>query len=204
MTIRFDPTTRTLWLSIGDLVDTAAFPGSISLTPMLRSRAAMGREVHAVHQAAQQATLPSYRAEVTIRQQFLLDDYTVHVQGRIDGLYEENDTLIVEEIKSLLVPPEYFNGIALGDYPAYEQQLTLYVHLLRQQHTGPVCGHLVFVNLADNATKVLMVAPEEAAGDAFLVQQVRRILAGYEARATRAVRRRSSLVAPRFPFRPLR
>src|SRR5438034_6583161 len=132
MAIRFDPTTRTLWLSIRDLVDTTAFPGSVHLTPRLRSRAAMGRETHTVHQAAQQAALPSYRAEVTIRQQFLVDDYTVHLQGRIDGLYEDSNTLIVEEIKSLLVPPEHFNAIALGHYPSYEQQLTLYVHLLRQ------------------------------------------------------------------------
>src|SRR5918911_1062602 len=138
MTIRFDPTTRTLWLSISDLVGTTAFPGSVSLTPALRSRAAMGREVHAVHQAAQQETLPSYRAEVTIRQQLQVDDYTVHLQGRIDGLYEEHDTLIVEEIKSLLVPPEHFNAITLGHYPAYEQQLMLYIHLLHRQHTGPV------------------------------------------------------------------
>src|SRR5262249_12752076 len=94
MTIRFDPTTRTLWLSIRDLVDTTAFPGSVSLTLTLRSRAAMGRETHAVHQAAQQAALPSYRAEVTIRQQFLIEDYTVHLQGRIDGLYEDQNTLI--------------------------------------------------------------------------------------------------------------
>src|SRR4029453_3443553 len=114
MTIRFDPTTRTLWLSIRDLVDPTAFPASVSLPPMLRSRAAMGRETHAVHQAAQQAALPSYRAEVTIRQQFLIEDYTVHLQGRIDGLYEDQNTLIVEEIKSLLVPPEHFTGITLG------------------------------------------------------------------------------------------
>ena len=135
MAVRFDPTTRTLWLSIRDLVDTTAFPGSVSLTPALRSRAAMGREVHTVRQAAQQETVPSYRAEVTVRQQLLVDDYTVHLQGRIDGLYEEDGTLIVEEIKSLLVPPEHFHAITLGAYPAYEQQLTLYVHLLRQQHS---------------------------------------------------------------------
>src|SRR5437867_6863498 len=204
MTIRFDPTTRTLWLSIGDLVDTAAFPGSMPLTPMLRSRAAMGRETHVVHQAAQQAALPSYRAEVTIRQQLLVDDYTVHLQGRIDGLYEDGDTLIVEEIKSLLIPPEHFNAITLGHYTAYEQQLTLYVHLLRQQHTGLVRGHLVLINLADDAAKVLVVEPEVADGTAFIVQQVRRILARYTARADRAVRRRSSVAALRFPFQTLR
>ena len=204
MTIRFDPTTRTLWLSIGDLVDTTAFPGSVPLTPRLRTRAAMGRETHVVHQAAQQEVLPSYRAEVTIRQQLLVDDYTVHLQGRIDGLYEDDDTLIVEEIKSLLVPPEHFNAITLGHYTAYEQQLTLYVYLLRQQRTGPVRGHLVLINLADNAAKVLVVEPEVADGTAFIVQQVRRILARYTARADRAVRRRSSVEALRFPFQTLR
>ena len=204
MTIRFDPTTRTLWLSIGDLVDTTAFPGSVPLTPRLRTRAAMGRETHVVHQAAQQEVLPSYRAEVTIRQQLLVDDYTVHLQGRIDGLYEDDDTLIVEEIKSLLVPPEHFSAITLGHYTAYEQQLTLYVYLLRQQRTGPVRGHLVLINLADNAAKVLVVEPEVADGTAFIVQQVRRILARYTARADRAVRRRSSVEALRFPFQTLR
>src|ERR671922_221011 len=137
-----------------------------------------------------QPALPSYRAEVTVRQQLLVDDYTVHLQGRIDGLYEDGDILIVEEIKSLLVPPEHFNAITLGHYTAYEQQLTLYVHLLRQQHTGPVCGHLVLINLADNASKVLIVEPEVAAGTAFIVQQVHRVLARYIARATRAAQRR--------------
>src|SRR5713101_3158222 len=204
MTIRFDSTTRTLWLSIGDLVDMTTFPGSVPLTPMLRSRAAMGRETHVVHQAAQQAALPSYRAEVTIRQQLLVDDYTVHLQGRIDGLYADGDILIVEEIKSLLIPPEHFNAITLGHYTVYEQQLTLYVHLLRQQHTGPVRGHLVLINLADNATKVLIVEPEVADGTAFIVPQVRRILARYTARVDRAVRRRSSVAALRFPFQTLR
>ena len=204
MAIRFDPTTRTLWLSISDLVNTAAFPGSVSLTPALRSRAAMGREVHTVHQAAQQETLPSYRAEVTIRQQCLVDDYTVHLQGRIDGLYEDSGTLIVEEIKSLLLPPEHFHTTALGHYPSYEQQLMLYVHLLQQQHTGPVRGHLVLINLADHTSKTLVVAPDADAGAAFIMQQVRRILASYEARATRAARRHSSLAALRFPFGTLR
>ena len=51
MTIRFDPTTRTLWLSIGDLVDTTAFPVDASDADVAQ-RAAMGRETPVVHQAA--------------------------------------------------------------------------------------------------------------------------------------------------------
>jgi DNA excision repair protein ERCC-2 len=204
MTIRFDPSTKTLWLSIRDLIDTTAFPGSVSSTPMLRTRAAMGRETHVAHQTAQHEALPSYRAEVTIRQEWLIDDYTVHIQGRIDGLYEGEQGLIVEEIKSLLVPPEQFVDIALGHYPAYEQQLTLYIQLLQHQYSMPVQGHLVLINLADNATKTLLLTPEAAESTAFILQQVQRILARYTARAQRAEQHRASVQALQFPFRTLR
>ncbi|MGE3539496.1 MAG: helicase C-terminal domain-containing protein [Candidatus Tectimicrobiota bacterium] len=205
MAIRFDPTTRTLWLSIGDLVESTGFPGSIALTPRLRTRAALGREVHTTRQAEQQAAVASYRSEVTIRQQLQVDDYTVHLQGRIDGLYEDGNTLIVEEIKSVLLPPEIFRAITPGHYTAYEQQLTLYVHLLRQQHSGPVCGHLVLVNLADEAAKTLVIEPPSGEdSQAFIVQQVRRILSRYAARTARAARRQSSLEALHFPFQQQR
>ena len=41
--------------------------------------------------------------------------------------------------------------------PSYEQQLALYVYLLRQQQEKPVQGHLVLVNLADEAQRLLLV-----------------------------------------------
>jgi DNA excision repair protein ERCC-2 len=171
---------------------------------MLRQRASMGRQVHVAHQAEQRTVQPSYRAEVAIQHQLLVDDYTVHIQGRIDGLYEAEGVLIVEEIKSLLVPEEQFPAITLGNYPTYEQQLTVYVYLLRQTHPGPVRGHLVLVNLAENQRKVLVVEPELAQSAAVLVQSIRRILARYEARALRAVHRRRQLKTLHFPFPTVR
>jgi DNA excision repair protein ERCC-2 len=206
MAIRFDDATRTLWLSVGDLVAAATFPSSLNLTPMLRSRAAMGREVHAWYQAEQQAVLPSYRAEVTLHQQYQVDAYTVHIEGRIDGLYEEQGTLIVEEIKSLLVPAEQLSAVTLGDYPTYERQLALYVYLMRQQHDGPVRGRLVLIHVADEARKILLVDPDPDESHAYLVEPLRRIIARYEARLARAARRLESLEALHFPFpapRPL-
>ena len=94
MTIRFDAVSHTLWLSVGDLCATEHFPGAVPLAPRLRQRAAMGRQVHTEHQSAQLAAQDAYRAEVTIRQQRIVDGYTVHIQGRIDGLYEAGETLI--------------------------------------------------------------------------------------------------------------
>ncbi|MEE8305578.1 MAG: DEAD/DEAH box helicase, partial [Candidatus Tectomicrobia bacterium] len=204
MTIRFDATTRTLWLSVGDLCATEYFPGAVSLAPMLRQRAAMGRQVHTDHQAAQLAAHDAYRAEVTIRHERVVDDYTVHIQGRLDGLYEEGDTLIVEEIKSLLIPAEQFPKVTLQDYPTYERQLTLYVHLLHVQHNGPVRGHLVLVNLASDHHKVLVVEPDPEQSETMLVDQIRRILSRYQARVARAGRRQSQLAKLHFPFPVMR
>ena len=200
MAIRFDHASRTLWLSIGDLLAGMTFPGSVQLVPRLRSRAAMGRDLHARYQATQQSRLPAYQAEVTLRQQLQVDDYTVHVHGRLDGLYEADDALVVEEIKSLLVPQEQFDPIALGHYPTYERQLALYIALLQRQHDGPVRGHLVLINLTDNACTVLAV--EAGDDESLIVEPVRRILARYEARAARAAKRDPE--ALRFPFDTVR
>ena len=198
MAIRFDHPSRSLWLSIGDLLAGMIFPGSVQLAPRLRSRAAMGRDLHARYQAAQQARIPSYQAEVTLRQQLEVDAYTVHVHGRLDGLYEADDTLVVEEIKSLLVPQEQFDAIEPGKYPTYERQLALYVALLKWQRNRPVRGHLVLINLTDNASLVLPVEAGDDERETLVIQPVRRILARYEARAARAARREAAAVV--FPF----
>ena len=198
MAIRFDHPSRTLWLSIGDLLAGMIFPGAVQLAPRLRSRAAMGRDLHARYQAAQLSRIPSYQAEVTLRQQLEVDDYTVHVHGRLDGLYEAGDGLVVEEIKSLLVPREQFDAIELGKYPSYERQLALYIALLRWRHDRPVRGDLVLINLTDDACTVLAVEAGEDDDETLILGPVRRILARYEARVARAARRQPAAVA--FPF----
>ncbi len=200
--MRFDPATRTLWLSIGDLAGAAAFSGSIHKAAVLRSRAAMGRTIHEVHQAAQQAAQPSYRAEVTVRYQVHLDDYTVHIQGRIDGLYEEGPVRVVEEIKSLLLPPEDFARVTLDHYPAYALQLALYLYVLSQAYDGPMRGRLVLINLADDQRSVLVVEPDLAASEQYIIQQIRTILSRLEAREARASRRQP--VSLHFPFTTMR
>ena len=198
MAIRLDYTTRTLWLSIGDLLGAASFPGSLQLAPALRSRTAMGRSAHVVHQTAQQTVQPSYRAEVTIHHQRQVDDFTVHIRGRIDGLYDDGPIRIVEEIKSLLIPAETFAQVTLENYPAYALQLSLYLYLLKQETDIPLRGHLVLINLADDQRTVLIVEPDADAIEKHLTRQIRAIIARFEARRLRAERRQPA--ALRFPF----
>lgn len=197
MTIRYDPSSLTLRLSIGDLVS-AAFPGSIQMAPMLRSRAALGRQVHETHQSAQETADETYRAEVSIRHELQLDGHTVILQGRMDGVYDDGAVRIIEEIKSLLVPAEDFAGVTLAQYPTYEKQLALYLYLMGQTHDGPMRGHLVLINLADNARTTLVVEPDPEASEAFVVKELQAILDRFKARVARAAQRRSQTVT--FPF----
>ena len=163
MTIRYDPSHATLRLSIGDLVS-AAFPGRLHVAPMLRSRAALGRRVHETHQTAQQIVDETYRAEVSIRHEMTIDDHTVILQGRVDGVYDDGTVRIIEEIKSLLLPPEEFARVTLAQYPTYEKQLALYLYFMGQIHAGPLLGHLVLINQSDNARTTLVVEPHPEGG----------------------------------------
>ena len=201
MTIRYDPSNATLRLSIGDLVS-AAFTGGIHMAPMLRSRAALGRQAHEQRQTAQQRLDETYRAEVSIRHEMTLDDHTVILHGRIDGVYDDGAVWIIEEIKSLLLPSEDFARVTLARYPTYEKQLALYLYLMGQTHDGPLCGHLVLINLADNARATLVVEPDPKATEAFVVKELRAMLTRFKARVERAAARRSQRVD--FPFAAMR
>lgn len=168
------------------------------MAPMLRSRAALGRRVHETHQTAQQTVDETYRAEVSIRHGMTIDDHTVTLQGRMDGVYDEGAVRIIEEIKSLLLPSEDFARVTLAQYPTYEKQLALYLYFMSQTHEGPMRGHLVLINLADNARTTLVVEPDLEASEAFIVKALRAILARFKARVKRVVERRSQTID--FPF----
>jgi DNA excision repair protein ERCC-2 len=168
------------------------------MAPILRSRAALGRQVHETHQAAQHTVEETYRAEVSIRHEMRVDDHTVTLQGRVDGVYDDGAVRIIEEIKSLLLPSEDFARVTVAQYPAYEKQLALYLYFMGQTHGGPMLGHLVLINLADNARTTLVVEPDPEAIEAFIVKELRAILARFKARLERAAERRLQTLA--FPF----
>jgi DNA excision repair protein ERCC-2 len=164
------------------------------MAPILRSRAALGRRVHETHQTAQQTVDETYRAEVSIRHEMTIDDHTVTLQGRMDGVYDEGAVRIIEEIKSLLLPSEDFARVTLAQYPTYEKQLALYLYFMSQTHEGPMRGHLVLINLADNARTTLVVEPDLEASEAFIVKALRAILARFKARVKRVAERRSQTI----------
>ncbi len=159
--IRFDPEKRLLELGVGDLVRHGG-PVAIRAAPYQRSRLEAGVAEHRAWQCDPETAgeRDGFRAEVAVRHELELDGYRVRLEGRIDGLHRSGDGWVVEEVKTVVVPPERFDGEALRDavlsgasYAEYRLQVETYVLMVAAGGGGTpsgerVRGRLVFRNLA--------------------------------------------------------
>src|SRR5687768_15075984 len=61
-------------------------------------RALQGTRAHIRHQRSRPA---SYASEVTVARDLDAGDFILQLRGRIDGLHEQDGTLLIEEIKTV-------------------------------------------------------------------------------------------------------
>lgn len=90
-------------ISVHELVETSYLQGDLSSQGMSVKRAQIGSRIHRMLQADRPQ---GYQSEVFFRHACTLEDLTIIVEGRADGIYTQHDPIIVEEIKSTLLPYE--------------------------------------------------------------------------------------------------
>lgn len=85
--------------------------------------AARPAEAIRIHQKIQQSRPENYRAEVTVAHQIEAELFTLTIGGRIDGIYDEPDGALIEEIKTTTRSLDYFkdheNPIHWGQVKTY-------------------------------------------------------------------------------------
>jgi DNA excision repair protein ERCC-2 len=146
MAVRIDLKNKKVTMGVGDLLAEAlAAAGRVGGVSAF-VRMALGREAHTDHQRSQ-AQHATYASEITVRHKTDVDGFAVTVQGRIDGVFRGEPT-VVEEIKSVVLAPLQFAALAADTHPHYVEQLRLYCYLV-----GDVIGRLVFINVADGTRK---------------------------------------------------
>jgi len=164
--IRFNPGAREITLAVRDLIYFDALQ-PIRAEQALGLRARAGTEAHQSHRLEAEASgRADYQTERTIEYRLEERGYRLVVQGRIDGVYRENETWVVEEVKSVILDPARFDGDELrrailqeGAFADYRMQLELYVLFLADSLApgpGPaspeaetsIRGRLVLRNLA--------------------------------------------------------
>ncbi|MBS4539181.1 ATP-dependent DNA helicase [Clostridium sp. D2Q-11] len=90
-------------ISIRNLVEFILRSGDIVSGYVGRNRAVEGTRIHSMIQKEMD---DNYTPEVTLKTDVHFDDLTVTVQGRADGIIEEDDNIIIDEIKSTTRPLE--------------------------------------------------------------------------------------------------
>lgn len=90
-------------ISIRNLVEFILRSGDIVSSYVGRNRAVEGTRIHSMIQKEMD---DNYTPEVTLKTDVHFDDLTVTVQGRADGIIEEEDRIIIDEIKSTTKPLE--------------------------------------------------------------------------------------------------
>jgi DNA excision repair protein ERCC-2 len=129
-------------------------------------------------------------------------DYRLVVHGRIDGLREDKDGLLVEEVKSTYLPLE---AIRAEDHPYHLAQLQLYHHFMCARRPGmPVRAALTYVCVPTGAERTFPQAWEPEESRRFFEGLARALLEAEEAAQNWCGTRDAGLRELRFPFPELR
>ena len=119
---------KTLKIAVRDLVAHVLRSGDLSFEFLSAARPVDGIRIH---QKIQQSRPENYTAEVTVSHLLETEMFTLTIGGRIDGIYHNDDGVLVEEIKTTTRGLDYFetreNPIHWGQVKTYA-----YIYALEQ------------------------------------------------------------------------
>lgn len=114
-------------ISVHELVETSYLQGSLTSQGMSAQRAQLGARIHRMLQGQRGK---NYQSEVFFRHESVLDDITIIVEGRADGIEITDGEILVEEIKSTLLPVEQIDDSIFVHFA----QCYVYAHFCLLQH----------------------------------------------------------------------
>ena len=181
-------------MSVHDVVDAGPPSGHLSMAVAYagRARMAAGQVAHKVYQSHRGNEDAHFQAEVRVEFRRMVGEWEVLITGRMDGLSQEGDHWVVEEVKSSALGYDRLAQLDLGDLPDAVLQLQMYLHAMAS-HGKPALGRLVLMSVADGTQRVLQVNPDPDFG-AFLEAQLGWIIAQRERRLAWLARRRQATV----------
>jgi DNA excision repair protein ERCC-2 len=165
----------------------------------------IGQAVHRRVLGEHLASVTGYEVEKSIRLVYAVDDFTAVLEGRLDGRFERDGRVIVDEVKSLHFSEDLAKLPGSPRLERFQLQLRWYMQAVSAAEGRAVHGRLVLADIETGATKLLDVShePEKTLDD--LVRRTRVLLDAFleeqalaEAKAAEA----TTLVFPHPRFRP--
>jgi hypothetical protein len=160
----------------------------------------MGSRAHREVQEARLRGAAEYLSEVPVRRELEVSGYRVTIQGRVDGVLRSADgSLLVEEIKSLALPPLLFREDELAPRREHRLQLEIYCALLAEPGR-PVRGLLTLYNLVDGGRLEILIDVDPAAAMDEIHRRIAALLRRLEDEAERLEARAEWAERLVFPF----
>ncbi|MSR64767.1 MAG: hypothetical protein EXS18_03180 [Verrucomicrobiae bacterium] len=200
MPIKIDLTKKAASFGVSDLLaEESSRVGAVGGLSTY-ARMAMGRIAHEGHQKGQGELVAGYRKEIFVKHPMCVDDFDITIQGRIDGVYERDGQMTIEEIKTVVLAPSQFTQIEPKHFPTYTAQLQLYCYFLSKTGFPNVAGHLIFINVADSTKRQLDVSFSAPEVEQLIADRIRAFLHRASEEERLLLQRRELSPKLEFPF----
>ncbi|MFX0093530.1 MAG: ATP-dependent DNA helicase, partial [Candidatus Hodarchaeota archaeon] len=202
MVIRINDDDKTCKLSVRDLLTKNPFGYAPSLTPKVRGRMASGQEIHTTYQEMRKRNLKDdYVSEKVVNYATYVEGYDISIEGRIDGYYQKNTKIVLEEIKGV---PRRLDIEAVQAEPFFQNyvyQAQIYAFIIHRTLSVPledITCFLVLIGSEDASVQRFKVKSEDMTK--FIHDQTKLILRAW--RLQQNIKQQKALLAQqlRFPF----
>ena len=191
-----------LRISVVELASFERATRSIPRADRLLWRAQVGQEWHKVAEQQTRSRYPEAEFEKTIRAKWIHRNWTFVIQGRIDQVIPLDDSLLLNEVKTVRVPLPITEKQLVEDYSDYIAQAQIYwklCQILPEFERKSLRAELTFFDI-DHAT--VQKVPIHASSTDYLSEQVERVVRYLEARKSSYAKLRELEITP--PFEVLR
>jgi len=143
-----------IFVSVRDLLSAPAKSFKTLSSFPLPQRGMLGKQAQIKTQQQKQKSFGLFHREYPVSGNFHIGDYTITLNGRIDGVYEVNGRLEVEEIKSVILTASEFKNLNIDKYPEFSEQLLFYCYLLQKENEAiEIVPYLTLVNLVNDKSR---------------------------------------------------
>ena len=203
MTVVIDAERQTIRAGVSDLLGEPE-QRSIGLTGTGLSRLWIGTELHRRIQRDLEVTEPGFVSEVPTQIELDVDGWTVEISGRADGVVFIDDQAVrIDEIKTMHFAVDLHNLYAEERLERFKRQAALYAFMLSDRDE-PAAARLILVDIVSHEERDQDVAWSHDSVQAWLRQQIHRLIAREERRIARLEELREAAELLRFPHAELR
>ena len=123
-----NPKNAVIYISARDLVERFVRVGDLTSGVFIPDRATAAI---ALHQRIQRSRPDVYEPEVVVSHTCKSGPWSIHISGRIDGIFRYADRMVIEEIKTTVRNPKDSGD---AENPHHWAQLKLYAYMLSMEH----------------------------------------------------------------------